>query len=214
MIGGAAIALRRQRTVASRGPGCCERLTCNGYAQLCCRRLDQVVFAGTHNSMSAADSPGWLIANQGRTSRASSTTASARSRSPRTTARQPAGARPAPTSPPRAARSTASRRSLTARSPRAPLQRFSGALGFGGAARASRRCGCATRCASSAATSMASFLGTDRQVPKAQSRGRCSSCSTRTTCPSAHWNGNSSALACSPTSPCCARDSRCRRSVS
>jgi hypothetical protein len=41
--------------------------TCNGYAQLCHRRLDEVVFAGTHNSMSAADSPGWLIANQDRT---------------------------------------------------------------------------------------------------------------------------------------------------
>jgi hypothetical protein len=42
-------------------------LTCNGYAQLCGRRLDEVAFAGTHNSMSAADSPGWLIANQDRT---------------------------------------------------------------------------------------------------------------------------------------------------
>ena len=41
-------------------------LTCNGYGQLCGRRLDEVVFAGTHNSMSAADSPGWLIANQDR----------------------------------------------------------------------------------------------------------------------------------------------------
>jgi len=41
-------------------------MTCNGYAQLCNRRLDQVVFAGTHNSMSAADTPGWLIANQDR----------------------------------------------------------------------------------------------------------------------------------------------------
>jgi hypothetical protein len=41
-------------------------MTCNGYAQLCDRRLDEVVFAGTHNSMSAADSPGWLIANQDR----------------------------------------------------------------------------------------------------------------------------------------------------
>jgi hypothetical protein len=40
--------------------------TCNGYAQLCSRRLDEVVFAGTHNSMSAADTPGWLIANQDR----------------------------------------------------------------------------------------------------------------------------------------------------
>jgi hypothetical protein len=41
-------------------------MTCNGYAQLCDRRLDEVVFAGTHNSMSAADSPGWLISNQDR----------------------------------------------------------------------------------------------------------------------------------------------------
>jgi hypothetical protein len=40
--------------------------TCNGYAQLCSRRLDEVAFAGTHNSMSAADTPGWLIANQDR----------------------------------------------------------------------------------------------------------------------------------------------------
>jgi hypothetical protein len=40
--------------------------SCNGYAQLCSHRLDEVVFAGTHNSMSAADTPGWLIANQDR----------------------------------------------------------------------------------------------------------------------------------------------------
>jgi len=40
--------------------------TCNGYAQLCGRRLDEVAVAGTHNAMSAADSPGWLIANQDR----------------------------------------------------------------------------------------------------------------------------------------------------
>jgi hypothetical protein len=39
---------------------------CNGYAQLCDRRLDEVVFVGTHNSMSAADTPGWLIPNQDR----------------------------------------------------------------------------------------------------------------------------------------------------
>ena len=41
--------------------------TCNGYAELCDRRLDQVVFPGTHNSMSAADTKGWLLANQRRT---------------------------------------------------------------------------------------------------------------------------------------------------
>jgi hypothetical protein len=37
---------------------------CNGAAELCDRRLNDVTFAGTHNSMSAADSPGWLATNQ------------------------------------------------------------------------------------------------------------------------------------------------------
>jgi hypothetical protein len=66
LIGGVAIALGVGGPSASRPPALAQ-LTCNGYAQLCSRRIDQVVFAGTHNSMSAADSPGWLIANQART---------------------------------------------------------------------------------------------------------------------------------------------------
>ena len=37
---------------------------CNGSADLCDRRINDVTFAGTHNSMSAADSPGWLFTNQ------------------------------------------------------------------------------------------------------------------------------------------------------
>ena len=37
---------------------------CNGLRELCGLRLDQVTFAGTHNSMSAAERPGWLFANQ------------------------------------------------------------------------------------------------------------------------------------------------------
>jgi hypothetical protein len=40
---------------------------CNGSKELCDLRLGDVVFAGTHNSFSAADSPGWFIANQRRT---------------------------------------------------------------------------------------------------------------------------------------------------
>jgi hypothetical protein len=40
---------------------------CNGSRDLCGLRLNEVVFAGTHNSFSAADSPGWYIANQRRT---------------------------------------------------------------------------------------------------------------------------------------------------
>ena len=37
---------------------------CNGSLNLCDVRLNEAVFAGTHNSFSAADSPGWFIANQ------------------------------------------------------------------------------------------------------------------------------------------------------
>ncbi len=40
---------------------------CNGSRALCKLRLSDVVFAGTHNSFSAADSPNWFIANQRRT---------------------------------------------------------------------------------------------------------------------------------------------------
>ncbi|GIW17911.1 MAG: hypothetical protein KatS3mg064_1068 [Tepidiforma sp.] len=35
---------------------------CNGLEELCDRRLDQVLFPSTHNSMSAAESPGWFLA--------------------------------------------------------------------------------------------------------------------------------------------------------
>jgi hypothetical protein len=64
LIGGAAIALGVSGHSVSRPPTAEALSTCNGYAQLCSRRLDQVVLAGTHNAMSAADSPGWFIANQ------------------------------------------------------------------------------------------------------------------------------------------------------
>ena len=37
---------------------------CNGHAQLCDRRLNEVVFLGTHNSMSAASEPGWYFPHQ------------------------------------------------------------------------------------------------------------------------------------------------------
>jgi hypothetical protein len=36
---------------------------CNGYPELCDRRLDEVAFAATHNSMSAAAEPGWFFAS-------------------------------------------------------------------------------------------------------------------------------------------------------
>ncbi len=34
---------------------------CNGYPELCDKRLDQVVFAGAHNAMSNQDAPGWMF---------------------------------------------------------------------------------------------------------------------------------------------------------
>ncbi|WP_332644683.1 hypothetical protein [Aeromicrobium sp.] len=37
---------------------------CNGHAELCDRRYNQVAFPATHNSMSAADEPGWYLAEQ------------------------------------------------------------------------------------------------------------------------------------------------------
>jgi hypothetical protein len=39
---------------------------CNGARELCARRLDEVVFPGSHNSMSAADIPDWLFPQQER----------------------------------------------------------------------------------------------------------------------------------------------------
>jgi len=38
--------------------------SCNGAAALCERRLDEVVFPGTHNSFAASEEPGWYFANQ------------------------------------------------------------------------------------------------------------------------------------------------------
>jgi hypothetical protein len=42
---------------------------CSGSPDLCALRLNEGVFAGTHNSFSTADSPGWFIANQRHTIR-------------------------------------------------------------------------------------------------------------------------------------------------
>ena len=37
---------------------------CNGHAELCGRRYDEVSYVTTHNAMSAADEPGWFLAEQ------------------------------------------------------------------------------------------------------------------------------------------------------
>ncbi len=56
VAGGVAVARARDRARAD------AVLRCNGFAALCDRRLDQVAFAGSHNSMSAANDPGWFFA--------------------------------------------------------------------------------------------------------------------------------------------------------
>ncbi len=55
--------------IVTSGPGPRDRAEppaegCNGAPELCDLTLNQVAFAGTHNSFSAADSRGWFIVNQ------------------------------------------------------------------------------------------------------------------------------------------------------
>jgi hypothetical protein len=49
-----------QASAATVGAG----TVCNGHAELCTRRYDQVSYLTTHNAMSAADQPGWYLAEQ------------------------------------------------------------------------------------------------------------------------------------------------------
>jgi hypothetical protein len=53
-------------TACGSGGGTTQRepAACNGSPALCGRRLDEVVFPGTHNSFAASDEPGWHFANQ------------------------------------------------------------------------------------------------------------------------------------------------------
>jgi hypothetical protein len=53
-------ALVTSRRASSSASAAGER-ECNGHAELCDKRLDEVVFAASHNSMSAADDPSWLF---------------------------------------------------------------------------------------------------------------------------------------------------------
>ena len=53
-----------QRNETGAGGGAAPRRACNGSVSLCELPLNEAVCAGTHNSFSAADSPGWFITNQ------------------------------------------------------------------------------------------------------------------------------------------------------
>ncbi len=62
---GAAVILTDGDDGPAGATGSAERpSTCNGADELCDRRLNEVAFAGTHNSMSAGEEPGWVFANQ------------------------------------------------------------------------------------------------------------------------------------------------------
>jgi hypothetical protein len=158
LVGGVAIALAADRPSASHAPAVATAITCNGYAQLCSRRLDQVVFAGTHNSMSAAESPGWLIANQ---ERAIARQLDDGIRAFKISTHYGIGSSPGHIRTDiegEGKRLNRVSEKLDAQA-RAALQRFSGSVGFG---RASGKRGvwlCHTLC-ELGATSMASFLGT------------------------------------------------------
>ncbi len=41
-----------------------EGTVCNGHAELCDRRFDEVAYVSSHNAMSAATEPGWFLAEQ------------------------------------------------------------------------------------------------------------------------------------------------------
>jgi hypothetical protein len=52
------------RSGPKKSGGAAAGSSCNGIAALCERRLDEVVFPGTHNSFAASEEPGWYFANQ------------------------------------------------------------------------------------------------------------------------------------------------------
>jgi hypothetical protein len=58
----AALVLHQDAIVTAAAPA----TGCNGQASLCDRRLNEVLFPGTHNSMAAADVAGWSIPDQRR----------------------------------------------------------------------------------------------------------------------------------------------------
>jgi hypothetical protein len=63
-LAGVAMALVLPGPHAAAVPVAGEPGGCNGLRAMCGRRLDQVVFAATHNAYAAADEPGWLFASQ------------------------------------------------------------------------------------------------------------------------------------------------------
>ncbi len=64
LVGGGAWWIARRGTTEA--PVTAVASACNGYPQLCEKRLNEVSFATTHNAMAAADVAGWMFPNQER----------------------------------------------------------------------------------------------------------------------------------------------------
>ena len=62
--GGSLYAYRALETAGGEAVAGPAAEACNGHRQLCDRRLNEVVFLGTHNSMAAASEPGWYFSDQ------------------------------------------------------------------------------------------------------------------------------------------------------
>ena len=63
IVAGSALLLLADRSGRGGGEGGASA-SCNGAAVLCGRRLDEVIFPGTHNSFAASTQPGWHFASQ------------------------------------------------------------------------------------------------------------------------------------------------------
>lgn len=64
VVAGLVLWLARPPEPAVAEIGVTSTSACNGHDELCDRRFNQVAFPATHNSMSAADEPGWFLAEQ------------------------------------------------------------------------------------------------------------------------------------------------------
>jgi hypothetical protein len=64
LLAAAAVLVLAGCSSSKEGAGAAAPSSCNGAAGLCERRVNEVVFPGTHNSFAASDEPGWYFANQ------------------------------------------------------------------------------------------------------------------------------------------------------
>jgi hypothetical protein len=64
VVAGAVVLARPGRDVESAEAGPGDGTVCNGHAELCGRRFDEVAYAASHNAMSVAGEPGWFLGEQ------------------------------------------------------------------------------------------------------------------------------------------------------